>query len=101
MTELGQFAMFLALGATMVTCLLGPIGRAVGRRLEGRSRGGEDRLAELDMRLEELDQMQAQIDQLEAGQARTAELENRLDFAERVLSEQGKPSLLGGGGNRA
>ncbi len=90
MTELGEFAMYLALGATMVTALLGPIGKAIGRRLEGRSRGGEDHLAEVEARLEELETVQARLDNLESGQARTAELENRLDFAERMLSERAR-----------
>lgn len=90
MHELGQFALFLSLGAAMVTALLGPIGKAIGRRLEGRARLGEDRLAELDARLDEWEQVQARLEQLESGQVRVVELENRLDFAERMLSERAR-----------
>lgn len=81
MTELGEFAMFLALGAGLAALFLGPIGRAVARRLEGRPRPSEDFIADLE----------ARVGELEGLQQRTAELEERLAFAERLLAQGGEP----------
>lgn len=70
--------------AVMVSAVLGaivyPIARAYARRLEGsaQSAGLREELAEVHARLEALQQ----------GQDRIAELEGRLDFAERVLARQ-------------
>lgn len=90
MTELGEFAMYLALGATMVTALLGPIGRAIGRRIEGRSLTGAD--------------LHAIRDDVQAGTAEVAdlrrevvELQERVDFAERVLAAPRDPSAPNAG----
>ncbi len=68
----------------MVTAVAGaivyPIARAYARRLEGsaQSAGLREELAEVHARLEALQQ----------GQDRMAELEGRIDFAERVLARQ-------------
>lgn len=79
MTELGEFAMFLAVGGGMLGLTLGPIGRALARRLEGRRQPGEDFLADLEARVAEL----------EAARQHIAELEERLDFTERLLARLG------------
>ena len=65
------------IGGTAVVILRGPIGRAVARRIDEGGAGGS---------AEEFDQLHARIDELEAGQSRMAELEERLDFAERLLT---------------
>jgi len=69
--------------AVMVAAVLGallyPIARAYARRLEGSPTSAlREELAEISARLEALQQ----------GQERMAELEGRLDFAERLLAQQ-------------
>lgn len=88
MTELGEFAMFLAVGFTALGLFFGPIGTAVGRRIAGRTdpKGGAG-----------LDEIRGRLDELEQRQAQYAELEERLDFAERVLAQQRDPQALEGG----
>jgi hypothetical protein len=70
-----------ALALVIIAFLAGPIGTAIGRRIGGKSQGGLSesdaaRIAELEQRLQEL----------EAIQVRMAELEERVDFAERMLA---------------
>ena len=68
----------------MVSAVLGaivyPIARAYARRLEGSSQTAGLR--------EELAEVHARLEALQQGQDRMAELEGRLDFAERILSKQ-------------
>lgn len=77
-------ALFFTIGA--VAILRGPIGKALADRLAGRvphqlpSVDGED--------------VRAEVDEL---RYRVAELEERLDFAERVLAQQREPGKLGAG----
>jgi len=61
------------------TIVLWPLARALARRLEGR--GGAD--ATLASELEQVHHRLAEVDAL---QQRVAELEERLDFAERLLA---------------
>jgi hypothetical protein len=73
--------MTLIVGAGLVLILRGPVGRALARRLEGSS--GNAR--ELSARVDELE---ARLAELEQERVRTTELEERLDFAERLLARQ-------------
>lgn len=59
--------------------VLYPLARAIARRIEG----GGGRAAR-----EELEVMRQRLAELEEGQLRIAELEDRLDFQERVLAGQ-------------
>jgi len=63
-----------------------PLIRAYARRLES---GGQS--ADL---LADLDGVRSRVDQLESGQTRVAELEERLDFAERLLARTREPDRL-------
>ena len=63
-----------------------PLIRAFARRLEG---GGA--AAELQG---EVEMLRGRMDQLEQGQARVAELEERRDFAERMLAQTREPDRL-------
>jgi len=63
--------------AAGVMVLRGPLGRALARRIEGQPPGAID-LADVDARLAEVD----------ALRTRVGELEERVDFAERVLAER-------------
>lgn len=53
--------------------------RAFGRRAEARSLEGG--------LVAELEQLRNRVEELEAGQARVAELEERVDFSERLLAQ--------------
>ncbi|MGH6885350.1 MAG: hypothetical protein ACREGK_04670 [Geminicoccales bacterium] len=89
MSELGQFAMFMAVAAGALGIFFGPIGRAVGRLIEGPKRGpvaGDPVVHDL----------RARVEQLEAERGRIAELEERLDFAERMLAQRREPGRIGG-----
>jgi len=69
-----------------VLVLRGPVGRALARRIEGRTGGPED-LASIEDRLAEVDVLRQ----------RMAELEERVDFAERLLAERrSEPAQLEG-----
>lgn len=90
MTGAGELAMFLAIGAAAVGVLFGPVGSALARRLGGRPVPG-DAHAEI----EELGtRMTAEVDDL---RNRLAEVEERLDFAERLLARGGQADQLPGG----
>ena len=78
----------VAIAGTIV--LRGPLGRALARAIElgagGRSPDDEARVAQLEQRIAEL----------EAGQTRLAELEERVDFAERLLARSDVPVRIQG-----
>jgi Tfp pilus assembly protein PilO len=69
-----------------VTIVLWPIARALGRRLEGKAAGAELR--------DELERLRQRLGEVDALQARVAELEERLDFAERLLARGDTPTSL-------
>ena len=76
-------------GAAIFFALLrGPVGRAIARMLEA-SAGHDDQLA---LRVDELE---AQLNELGQDQRRVAELEERLDFAERLLAQRHATPELG------
>lgn len=65
-------------GLTFLGVLRGPVGRAWARKIDQSGTGSAA--------AEELDELHARLAELEAGQARIAELEERVDFAERLLT---------------
>ena len=69
------------------TIILWPIMRAIGRRMEHRA--GPDPALRAD-----LERMRHLLAELEPLQARVAELEERLDFAERLLAQAKDPDRL-------
>ncbi len=89
MSEFGQFGMFLAVAAGAIAIFFGPIGGAVGRRIDGtkHARSTSD---------PPIGELQRRIEQLEADRVRLAELEERLDFAERMLAQTEQPARLPG-----
>ena len=64
---------------TLLFTVVVPIGRALVRRMEGRGP---------DSGVGELEEIRSRLQQLEAREARVAELEERLDFAERLLTRE-------------
>jgi hypothetical protein len=65
--------------------VLGPIARAWARRLEGK--------ATPELRIE-MDQVREQLAEVDELRARVLELEERVEFAERMLIQSGDPNLL-------
>jgi hypothetical protein len=68
-------------GAIFFALLRGPIGKTIARMLEGS--GGHD-----DQLLSRVEQLEDRLAELGMDQVRVAELEERLDFAERLLSQR-------------
>ena len=93
MSGAGELAMFLAIGAAAVGLLFGPIGSAIGRRLAGRS--------EPDDAHAEIDEIRARVaDETDDLRNRLAEVEERLDFAERLLAHGRQADQLPAGEHR-
>jgi hypothetical protein len=67
--------------------ILGPVGAAIGDRLRGRREREPDHLL-----VEEVDGLRERVRQLEEMQQRMVELEERLDFAERLLAQPQQPA---------
>jgi Tfp pilus assembly protein PilO len=82
-------AVVMIVVAVMVafTIVLWPLARALARRLEGRGTVDTALRAEV----EQLHQRLGEVDVL---QAKVAELEDRLDFAERLLAQSREPDRL-------
>lgn len=74
---------------TLLFTVVVPIGRALVRRMEGRGP---------DSSVGELEEIRVRLQQLEAREARVAELEERLDFAERLLTREREALPPGAGG---
>jgi hypothetical protein len=82
-------ASVLAICVAATFVLRGPIGKALARWIESWGASGtallESRLAGDPRRLEEIEH---RLVELEARELRVAELEERLDFAERLLTRE-------------
>jgi hypothetical protein len=90
MSPPGEIAMFLAIAAAAVGLFFGPIGSALAQRLGGRAAA-----ADLHGGIEELGtRVTAELDEL---RHRLAEVEERLDFAERLLTHDAPANQLPGG----
>jgi hypothetical protein len=90
MSPPGELAMFLAIGAAALGILFGPIGSALARRLGGHAEPGEAHAE-----IEEMGaRMTGEVDDL---RNRLAEVEERLDFAERLLARGGEADQIRGG----
>jgi Tfp pilus assembly protein PilO len=74
-----------ALTATVI--ILWPIMRAFGRRLEGK--GAADPALQADV-----EQVHARLAEMDTLQARISELEERVDFTERLLAQNREPDRL-------
>ncbi len=80
MGEFGSFALFAMVGAIGVALFVGPIGQAIGRRLGGEKKDRSGGVSTGEMAAERVAVLEARIQ----------ELEERLDFAERVLLKGGE-----------
>ncbi len=70
----------VSLSVAIVLVLRGPLGKALARRLEGPA-------ALPDTSAQQLDDLQGRMADLEVQVGRMHELEERLDFAERLLAQ--------------
>jgi hypothetical protein len=83
---------FMSLGFfAAAAVILYPLMRAIGRRLEGKAVTGDPALRE------EFERLHARLGEVDALQHRVMELEERLDFAERMLAQRREPDRLGRG----
>jgi hypothetical protein len=80
----------LIVGAIIAVRVLGPIARAVARRLEGKIGDPELRA--------DIDQVHERLNDLEQTRTRVTELEERVEFAERLLAQGRDRDLLQRGG---
>jgi Tfp pilus assembly protein PilO len=80
--------MIVVFSLIAATIILWPIMRALGRRLEGKAAADPALRAELE-------QVQHQLSEVDQLQTRVAELEERLDFAERLLAQGQQAARLG------
>jgi hypothetical protein len=72
----------------------GPIAKAVGRWIESKSGGGSHRAHELEARVANLESLLQQTPPGGVAAERIAELEERLDFTERLLAQRAEPERL-------
>lgn len=79
--------MITLLVMTAITIVLWPLARALARRLEGR--GAVDAALRAEM-----EQLQHRLGEVDIMQGRIAELEERLDFTERLLAQSREPDRL-------
>lgn len=82
----GALAFWLAVGAMWVAFLAGPIGQAVGRWIESKARSGLK-----DDEREELRRLAVRVAELEQVEGRLLEVEERVDFTERMLARGPAP----------
>lgn len=86
-----SIAMIVIVALIAATLILWPLVRAFARRLEGKSAADPALIGEIE-------ELRSRVNELEAGQGRMAELEERLDFTERMLVQgRADPSRAGGG----
>lgn len=73
---------------TAITIILWPIMRAFGRRLEGK--GNSDPAVRA-----EVEHLHTRLAEMDSLQSRLVELEERVDFTERLLAQAQQPARLG------
>lgn len=84
-----QVTAMIALGFFAACALvLFPLMRAIARRIEGKTQGADPALRG------EVDELRARLGEVEALQLRVADLEERLDFAERMLAQRREADRL-------
>ena len=84
MSELGQFALGIAVGLAALGFFFGPIGKALGARITGEKlREPATGLTTGEMTAERIAAMEDRIAELESERG---QLEERLEFAERILT---------------
>ena len=86
-----QVTLLIALGFLAACAIvLYPLMKALGRRIEGRAAVSPALAAEVE-------QLRTRLAEVELLHHRVGELEERVDFAERLLSQRREPERLGPG----
>lgn len=85
MGNAGFFAFFAAIAAIGVSLLVGPVGQAIARRIGGDKKDGTTGLSTGEMAAERVAQLEQRVE----------EMEERLDFAERMLAQSTEPPAIG------
>ena len=83
----GSVLLIIIAALTATVIILWPIMRAFARRLEGKGSGDPALRSDVD-------HLHAQLGEIDALQARVAELEERVDFTERLLAQSREPDRL-------
>ncbi|HEV2086651.1 MAG TPA: hypothetical protein VGR09_16375 [Gemmatimonadales bacterium] len=83
----GSVLLIIIAALTATVIILWPLMRAFARRLEGKG-GGDPALRS------DVDHLHARLGDIDALQARVAELEERVDFTERLLAQNREPDRL-------
>ena len=83
--DMAVVVLLLGVGLMVVT-LIWPLIRAIARRIEGGAAGAEVQA--------ELEGLRERVRQLEEMQPRMLELEERVDFAERIVAKGREPDRL-------
>ncbi len=84
---------FLFGGGTLLALSLSPIGRAIADRIKGTARGSPGDV------VRQIEETQGHVlDELDALRQEVADVQERLDFTERLLARQREPGRLGDGG---
>ena len=85
----GDLAFWLAIGAGQVAfwSAMTPIMKAFAKRIEGRHGAPDEHLAALDARIAAIEDRALTSGEVDNQFLRLAELEERLDFAERLLTQ--------------
>lgn len=89
-TEMVGMVLFMVLFAIVAIKVFGPLARAWARKLEGKVGDPELRA--------EVDHLRDQLAEMDGLGSRVQELEERVEFAERLLSQKRDQDLLQGGG---
>lgn len=89
-TELAGMVLFMVLFAIVAIKVFGPLARAWARKLEGKVGDPELRA--------EIDSLRDQLAEMDGLSSRVQELEERVEFAERMLSQKRDEDLLQRGG---
>ena len=90
---IGPLAALLVVATSVVLVLRGPLGRALAKRIEG-NRVDPDTL-------QRLEEAESRLQAVELTQERLLELEERLDFAERLLARESQAPRVGHPGAEA
>lgn len=92
----GAFAFWLAIGGigTSLVWACAPVLKAIADRIAGG--GGGERVAELEARLAELEHRGLTSGEVEQAYVRLAEMEERVEFTERMLAQRSEAGQLEG-----
>jgi hypothetical protein len=79
---------FIFGGGSMFLLAISPVGRAIAARIQGGGRISDDQVERLEAG------QQAVLDEMEALRHDVVEMQERLDFAERMLAQQREKGAL-------